>query len=435
MDVRDLQKQIEELQRANSELVILRDLAHSMSLSFRMEDVIQAVVSKTVHAVDAEQGAVFLLEEDTGEGRTLVRETRMSGANIAFGLDQMLIGWMGIHKEPLNLTDPMSDRRFQTIRWNEAIRSLACVPLLVQSRLVGVLAVFNKKDSTSFGEADMRLLTIIAGQSAQIMENARLYGVEQLHETLKRTQSQLVQSLKMASLAGLVAGILHEINTPLGAITSSGDVTARVVKRILEALDSDGNPAEASRLIEGYCRSLDDANAAILEAGDRLARLFASLKSFVRLDEPEIREVDFRDEMEHTLALLEHELAGRVEVLREMEDVPRVRCDPSEIGQVFMHLLTNASKAIDNRGTITVRMRAEDGHAVVEVSDTGRGIPEHRLATIFDPSFDAMGSRVKATLGLFVCSNIVHKLDGNIAVDSTVGRGTTFKVTVPARTV
>jgi signal transduction histidine kinase len=431
MDKEQLQQEIEQLRRSNVELTFLRDLAQATSLSTHFDELIKTIVSKSIRAVGAEQGAIILLEEDTGEGKTLARSMATSGVTVALGLDQMLVGWMGVHKEPLNLADPMNDQRFQAAGWHEAVRSLACVPLLVQSDLIGTLALFNKKGADVFTDDDMRLLTIIAGQSAQMVENARLTGVEQLHEMLKLTQSQLIQSKKMASLGALVAGLLHELNNPLGAIRSSGDVTEKCVFKIVEVMESDIDPEEKTEKAKRYLQTLGQVNDVVKKAGDRVTKVFSSLKSFAGLDESELQSIDIHVQVDNTLTLMEHNIDERIEIVRDFGDIPQVQCHPGEIAQVLMHLLTNSREAIDAHGTITIRTRREDDDVSIQIIDTGRGIPENRMRYLFDPTFNKSGATVKAGLGLFISSNIVHKHQGQIKADSKVGHGTTMTVKLP----
>jgi signal transduction histidine kinase len=431
MNIEQLQKEIEQLRRSNVELTFLRDLAHSTSLSSNFDELIKTIVSKSIRAVGAEQGAIILLEEDTGEGKTLARSMATSGVSVALGLDQILVGWMGVHKEPLNLADPMDDPRFRAAGWHEDVRSLACVPLLVQSDLIGTLAVFNKKDASLFSEDDMRLLTIIAGQSAQAVENARLTGIEQLHEMLKLTQSQLIQSKKMASLGALVAGLLHELNNPLGAIRSSGDVTEKCVAKIVEVMESDVDAEEKTEKAKKYLQTMGQVNDVVKKAGDRVTKVFSSLKSFAGLDESELQSVDIHEQINNTLTLTEHNIDDRIEIVLDFGDIPQVQCHSGEIAQVFMHLLTNSREAIDAHGTITFRTSRAGDDVAIEVIDTGRGIPENRMRYLFDPTFNKSGSTVKAGLGLFICSNIVHKHQGQIKADSKVAHGTTVTVRLP----
>ncbi|MFH1755503.1 MAG: GAF domain-containing SpoIIE family protein phosphatase, partial [Candidatus Latescibacterota bacterium] len=128
--------------------------------------------------------------------KTLVRAMRTSSAHERFHLNQNLLGWMHLHKRPLQTNDPRNDERFRGVKWEESIHSLICVPLMVKSELIGVLTVYNKKSKAKFTEADQRLLGIIAAQSAQVVENARLYEEEKAHAILQQ-QIRLARQIQI----------------------------------------------------------------------------------------------------------------------------------------------------------------------------------------------------------------------------------------------
>jgi signal transduction histidine kinase len=258
--------------------------------------------------------------------------------------------------------------------------------------------------------------------------------LEELLRELKEMQTQLVQTEKMAALGSLIAGVVHEINNPLGAINSATDVSRRVTRMIADALDSSASLEDLkdNKKFQNALRTLDSDADVTLEATRRVSRIVQDLKSFVRLDEAAIQEVDLRDGLASTLNLMEHDFGNRIRVVRDFGSIPVVRCNPGEMNQVFMNLLTNARQAIDDNGTITVRTFEEAPNVCIEISDTGVGIPEVHMGRLFDPTITKKGARVKAGLGLFTSYNIVKKHDGNIAVESEVGKGTTFTLTLPA---
>jgi signal transduction histidine kinase len=137
------------------------------------------------------------------------------------------------------------------------------------------------------------------------------------------------------------------------------------------------------------------------------------------------------DLMIDTLALLEPEYRGRVEVRREFAEAPDIYCYASELGQVFMNLLRNSVQAIDGAGDITIRMGAHDQAIVIEIADTGRGIPPDQLARLFEAGFNNREKRVKASLSLFAAASIVRRHGGTLDAVSRVGEGSTFTLTLP----
>jgi len=249
---------------------------------------------------------------------------------------------------------------------------------------------------------------------------------------LREKQAQLVQSAKMASLGGLVAGIVHEINNPLGAMTGSNDVVRRSAARIREVLAGDGAIGDDERRrIADLVDRIEDADRTGREAGRRISTIVSSLKEFARLDQSAEAVVDLHDGIESTLALVGHLLGERITVRRDYGEVPRVRCFPDKVNQATMNLLLNAVQAIPGRGEITVRTRASKGTIDVEVSDTGVGIPGENMERIFDPGFTTKGVKVGTGLGLSIVHRIMEEHGGSVEVDSTTGSGSTFRLRLP----
>lgn len=180
MDIEALKSENRQLRRAVEELSFLNELSRAIGSSFNAGEIMQTIIRKSIRAVNAEQGSIILVfgEEDK-EMKTLVRSIVSSSEHRAFGLSQNLLGWMQINKKPLNIDDPRRDDRFRGVQWDELLRSVACVPMLVKSKLTGILSVYNKKNEPGFSDDELRFLSIIAIQSAQIVENARLYEEEQ----------------------------------------------------------------------------------------------------------------------------------------------------------------------------------------------------------------------------------------------------------------
>ena len=254
------------------------------------------------------------------------------------------------------------------------------------------------------------------------LEIHRLRNVElaELLEQLQVTQAELLNREKMAALGSLVAALAHEINSPLGVIQSSSDLTLRCADKLSGSAD----PRAAIEALRTNARL-------IKEASQRIGKLVTSLKSFAQLDRAEFGDFDVLQALDHILSLLEPEFRGRVEVVRDLQPVPVINVYGAELNQVFMNLLRNAAQAIEGQGTITLQTHADDSSIRIRVKDSGRGIPAELCDAIFNPSFNREGDRVRASLSLFGCLNIARKHGGDIAVDSKIGHGSTFTVILP----
>jgi len=251
-------------------------------------------------------------------------------------------------------------------------------------------------------------------------------------DELQRAQVQLVQSEKMAALGNLVSGIAHEINTPVGAIHSMHDTLVRAVEKLKAVLESDfSEDVRANKGLQKILQVIEESNRVIENGTKRVTTIVRSLRNFARLDEVEMREVDLHAGIEDSLMLIFHDIKNRIDIVRELGDLPNICCYPSRLNQVFLNILNNAQQAIEGRGTITIRTRAQGEQVVVEVADSGAGISEEDIARIFDPGFTTKGIGVGTGLGLSICYQIVEDHKGHIEVESDLGVGTTFRIFLP----
>jgi len=181
-----LEEENQQLKRAVEELSILNDLSRAIGASVDSQDIIRKIVDRSMRAVQAEQTVVTLVDRESSEPmKTLVRAMTSSAEHPQYHLSENLLGWMHLYKKPLLTNNPAGDERFKGLKWDQTIKSILCVPLMVKSELRGVITSYNKKEEDGFTQADQRLLAIIAGQSAQIVENARLYEEEKAFLSMK----------------------------------------------------------------------------------------------------------------------------------------------------------------------------------------------------------------------------------------------------------
>ncbi len=293
--------------------------------------------------------------------------------------------------------------------------------------------VFNAESNTKLKNLEIRFEVEQAEKEAEIH---RLKNVELADalERLKATQAQLVQSEKMAALGKLISGVAHEVNTPTGVIMSSTDVSQRAVGKMIFELNRSKDLEEARQNVQRYLSILRDNNKTASDASRRITKIVENLKNFARLDEAERQHrVDIREGIESTLALISPQVGERIHIVKELDEVPEIECYPDQLNQLFMTLLLNATEAIEDQGTIRITTSTDNGNVQIEISDTGRGISAERLDHMFDVGFSKQGSRIRMHAGLANCYAIVEKHQGEITVDSEVGKGTTFRTTLPLR--
>ena len=277
------------------------------------------------------------------------------------------------------------------------------------------------------GRARLKNLEIRMGveKAEKEAEIERLRYVE-----LAGMQAQLVQTEKMALIGRLVAGLSHEINTPVGVINSN----ASLAQRAVEILRNEGIDVDGTARLRVAIETLESAHAMTARAGERIADLVKSLKGFARLDEAEMQRIDVSQCVTESLQLFETQLPENVVLKKDVRPLPQITCRPGQLNQVFMTVLVNAREAIQQEGSIGVSSVQEGDRAVITISDTGRGIPQDQISRLFEIDFERNEARIRFRMGLSNAKSIVERHGGEIQVESVVGEGTTFRVHLPLET-
>jgi len=278
----------------------------------------------------------------------------------------------------------------------------------------------------------------------------------QIQAELQQAQTQLIQSEKLSSLGQMVAGLAHEINTPLAFVRGNMDLLASKHQSVQKLLSlyftlrhkiTSGNTDGLSELIS----SIDNATEEVLagrvfretesifansvEGIDRIQDLILNLKNFSRLDEAISKVSDINDGLDSTLKIAGHLLKGGIEVERHYGDLPKVMCSPAQLNQVFLNIITNAVQAMDkNNGKLTIHTKATGDNVVIEIGDNGKGMDEKTLARIFEPFFTTKDVGQGTGLGLSIAYKIIENHKGKISAKSEVGKGTVFTIELPAAT-
>ena len=255
------------------------------------------------------------------------------------------------------------------------------------------------------------------------------------HEELNQTQARLVQSEKMASLGTMAAGVAHEINTPVGAVSSASDTSRRSIDKVIETIE-EGRDLENIKKDSKFKLALENLknnNDVIVMASERITKIVKSLRSFTRLDEAEFKEADIHEGLDSTLTLLHHKTKDRVDIVKDYGDLPQIQCYPHRLNQVFMNILNNASQAIPEKGTIKIETSKKKDEVYVKIIDDGEGIKKENLKKIFDPGFTTRGVGVGTGLGLSISYNIIKDHNGEIKVKSEEGKGTEVIIILPIK--
>ncbi|MEE9180824.1 MAG: ATP-binding protein [Vicinamibacteria bacterium] len=322
-------------------------------------------------------------------------------------------------------TDSLSEWLFR-----DRPHSLFVLPIRAKGKPIGVLLFAT----AALEESDRAMLNTLG--TIYGLHVGMTYTLIRITDERRQMQERLAVQEKMASLGSLVAGVAHEVNTPIGSILSAADVSIRCIRKLNELIQEiDGHEdIKQDPRLEKASTLLNENYRVITDAGNRIAMMVQSLKNFAKLDEAEYQKVDVHDGIENTLRFLHHDFEGKVTVVSEYGSIPEIHCFPSQLNQVFMHLLVNAAQSIDDQGVVTIKTSVDDESVYVKISDTGRGIPAKNIGKIFDPGFTTKGGLGVGTgLGLSICYNIMQKHRGSISVESEVGRGTEFTLTLPRK--
>ena len=307
------------------------------------------------------------------------------------------------------------------------LASVVCAPLNHRGRVIGAFCLGNETWAESFDKHDLALLGIFANQVAIALENTQLF--ENLQESLvelKETQEKMIQSGKMAAVGQLAAGVAHELNNPIVGILGYSQYALEKMK----GRDADTITQTDMEKYEKYLGYIE-------RESQRCKAIIQNLLNFSRANAVEMDLLNLREVLDETFAFIEHQLTVQnIEVIKELVELPGlIKGNRTQLQQVFTNIMINAKKAMPEGGSLTVRCWSEqkDEEKVVQVgfSDTGCGIAPENLAKVFDPFFTTRKVGEGTGLGLSLSHGIVRNHKGEIVVDSVVGKGTTFTITLP----
>lgn len=235
---------------------------------------------------------------------------------------------------------------------------------------------------------------------------------------------------KFSSLGRLLAGIVHEINTPIGSILSNNEVIIRSLAILAKDLDENSEKSlRHARTVLETCSSLAQVDKIACE---RISGLVRGLKGFARAPSTEIRRIDLGEQIINTLKLVKGEYGRRVKFVTEIGDLPPVEANPGKLNQVVLNLVVNAAQAIECDGTVTVSAVREENMVHIAVRDTGKGIPPDVVSRMFQSGFTTKPAGEGTGLGLTISRQIVEELHGgSLTFDTAAGEGTTFHIRIP----
>jgi signal transduction histidine kinase len=373
------------------------------------------------------------------EARSLVEKARLEGAPYAVAFVDMRMppGWDGVETaQRLWEVDPELQvvvcTAYSDYSWEELLGKLEAHA----ERFLILKKPFDHVEVRQLATSLSRKWTLARQARERALElealvRERTATIREAHERLQREvtqrhrmEAQLRRAQKLEALGRLAAGIAHEINNPLAFLIAN-------LQYVREAMEL---PAE--KLAQAPVGDLSSALAEASVGGDRIKQIVRDLKAFAQPHDESLAIVDARPVLDSSLKMAAAEIGRRARIVTRFDEVPAVWAISGRLEQVFVNLLVNAAQAIEpgavDANEIRVTLRKRDDDVVVEIADTGVGIPAANLERIFDPFFTTKPVGVGTGLGLSICHSIVTAFGGDLTVESEEGQGSTFRVTLPS---
>ncbi len=396
----------------------------------------------------ADVGRVYIFENEEVPGKELCcsQKYEVCAPGVSVELDNPILqkipytGGIKLWYDALSRNKHYGDltkniqRDLAEILEDQNVLSILIIPVWIDGQWYGFIGLDEVKKEREWGDEEIRLLRTASEIIGMYLSRRKAFdNLAEANKNIKEAQIQLIHSEKMASLGMLVAGIAHEINTPLGSINSMHDTLMRATEKLkgVLAIECDENSPYHNQ-VESIVKIIDDANCIIRDGTERVTTIVRRLRSFARLDQGELdEEADIHEGMEDTLTLIHHEIKHNITIHKKFGTIPKITCRLSQLNQVFVNLLINAKQAIQEKGAITIETKADKDYITIKFTDTGQGISPEKLNHVFDPGFTTKGVGVGTGLGLSICYQIVQEHYGKISVESEVGKGSTFTVVLP----
>jgi signal transduction histidine kinase len=405
------------LRRKIFDLYTVFEISRHLSSMLDTRSLIDAILLTCIGQMGVERAAIFLTDKQS----EFIGNPHTKGINLK-QFDELKIKYDSpLVKALLKTGKPLTSIEIYNCFGNDddeisyALKRLnieLAAPMIMKSRLLGILFLSAKISRASFFENDLEFLSLLMNQLSVALENAHLYERErQANEELQHTQKLLVETEKMAALGKLSASIAHEVNNPLG-----------IISNYLQILAAKNVPDD---VYQEYITILK-------EEVFRIAGIVRQLLDFYRPQQEEIVEVDLKRVVAESLALISNQLAHtKIKVrISISENLPGIKGSPEKLKQVFLNLMMNAKDAMTAGGLIKITARVKADNIEIEVSDNGTGIEEGALSKVFEP-FYTTKQKEGTGLGLAVCYGIIQWHKGNIFVYNNDDGGATFNISLP----
>ncbi len=426
-DIIKIKQAQQQIEKQNIKLAALNNVSSAASSSLNLTEMLNGTIEKILEVLDADSARIYLLDHrretlilnaHTGHSKNFIKKSYMKRRKIDDGLlgKTVISGKATIADNVLRSGDP-----YVSSFSEEGLKSTIYIPLLSKGNSTGVMCLSSHTDFKSFAE-DIDFLTAIGNQIGVAVENAHLYeDIKKAYLELKSAQEQVIRSEKLASLGKLAATIAHEINNPLAAVLTYIRLMMKLKNRgqLIQERESD---------IARYLTTMERETA-------RCGDIVKNLLDFSRQSKISIGTFQIEEIINRVIVLLSHDFdINNIDLHMDIQhNLPDVKCDFKQIQQVLLNLMSNASEAMTDGGTLTVTARESEKPDFLDIiiSDTGTGISSIDQKNIFEPFFTTKEEGKGVGLGLSVVYGIITKHNGSIDVESEPGKKTSFTVQLP----
>ena len=395
-----------EMRSSFDELVAMQQLSSVISTGVDKELILSMLIELTRKVIPVLECNIFLFNDTANKFQPLSRTgSAKLHAEVQEQLEAGIADWVLSEKKTVIIPD------LKHLSDNGSSKNYVIVPLIMRNKAIGLYVIHTEKPQQEFSNQDIQLLTVLANQAAAGVENWRTYEqLARMNDELKASQAQMIQAAKLAAIGELAANIVHEIKNPVQVLMMGVE-------------------------LQQAGRSLPNWPEMVTTQVKRLSVIINRLMNFARAttDDPKMDPISVNKAVQDIVAIVQHEYytSGIEIALTLAEGLRPVRGNETYLQQVLLNLLINAKDAMPEGGTISIVTDAMPAHVRVRVSDQGVGIEECLLEKIFVPFFTTKGEGKGTGLGLSICQKIVSQFGGEIAVESKLGKGTTFTILLP----
>jgi signal transduction histidine kinase/DNA-binding response OmpR family regulator len=422
----ELKQQLEQYKSAVNELQILNEIAIAAGNSANVDQTLNTIVQKILRAVNAEQGSIMLLTDDKNDPfRTFLRKEDFSTLKPHYRINTSISGWVLKNEESLLIKNLAKDERFySTDEEKKDIKSIICVPIWFEGKIIGIMTMVNKKDKTEFNESDLSLLSILSIQVGQLIKNSQLqqeYFQKSKEAELSRWESDKLKELDTIK-TNFFTNLSHEFRTPLTLILGP-------LENLLNG-KTQGDPSSQYQLMYNHATRL-------LQLVNQLLDLSSIDAGKMKLEIGKYEVVSFIKGIASSFQHFADEKKISINFTSKSDKL-NICFDRDKLQKILSNLLSNAIKFNKENGSVNIllseKVRKGNSYLQIEVEDNGPGMTSEVQKHIFDRFYKSQGSSTidGSGIGLALVKELVELHFGEIEVISALGKGTKFKVTIPS---